>query len=70
MAIEVSTEQYQWAHRDTPRGRGSWGFYMGGSGRWLADPVFAPSQMLYSAAKKWAMQQARAQGFTQIVVAS
>jgi len=70
MAIEVSTTDYEFKHRDTPRGRGSWGFYMGVNGRWLADPVFAPSVRLYSDAKKWALKQARAHGFTQIVVAS
>lgn len=69
-AITVSTDNYEFVHGRAPRGVGSWAFYLGGAGRWLAEPVFAPGMMSYGQAKAWAVREARAQGLTEVVVGS
>jgi len=70
MTITFHTDDYQAAHGHLPRGKGSWAFYLGGAGRWLADPVFAPAHMTYTQAKAWVSRMARAEGLTEVVVGS
>jgi hypothetical protein len=47
--MEFDTAMYEWAHGFRPRGRGTWAFQIGS----LETPVWAPTDVLYSEAKKW-----------------
>lgn len=70
MTITVYTEEYEAAHGTKPKGRGNWAFYLGGDGRRLADAQYAPYNLTFSEAKRWASNMARQHGFTHIIVAS
>ena len=67
MEITVNTRYYQIAHGKSPRGFGSWGFYMD---KEMPDsvPVFFTGN--YAEAKKQAVQYARENGFTHVIVGS
>jgi hypothetical protein len=68
--VEVSTTAYQFAHGRLPAlGRGvcsRWGFFLGTSDGPL---IWAPSNLSYVAAKKYAKEVAARRGFSRIVVA-
>lgn len=56
-SIEISTSNYQFAHGKKPSGRGGWAFEFKINGQWQVE--FAPGQMLYTDAKKWAVERAK-----------
>lgn len=49
MAINISTERYEFAHGKQPKGRGAWAF----EGEMFDAPVFAPSFMTFREACAW-----------------
>jgi len=64
----IDTTEYEFSHGKLPRGTGSWAFMFGRNGAWTTE--FTPHQMTYTAACKWARQQAKALGCDQISVGS
>ena len=56
--VNFDTTDFQFAHGHTPRGRGSWAFSY--TRRFaLSQVMWAPSNMLYSDAKKWVAAKAQ-----------
>ena len=70
MAIEVFTEQFEFEHGHLPRGRGNWGFHFCRGGAMTREAEFAPGEMTFSEARRWAISQARATGCDAVSVAS
>lgn len=67
MTTTIQTTRYQFSHGATPRGTGRWAFdFETIAGR---QTQFAPTEMTFAAAKKWATQQARALGAHAVHVA-
>lgn len=66
--MEVSTTNYEFTHGRKPRGEGFWAFqfYKGGK-----DTIeFAPGEMTYAKAKKWAITAARVMKADRVAVAT
>lgn len=59
--MDVRTEHYEFAHRKSPRGFGSWAFSFRRAGKWDAEPVFF-HQQTYGQAKRQAVAHAKATG--------
>lgn len=60
MTIRFDTTEYQASHGKTPRGDGQWAFYLHRCDEMTT--VFTPFPMTYTAAKRFALSEARAVG--------
>lgn len=71
--MEISTTNYEFTHGRKPRGEGCWAFQFfkafglcGGS-----DTIeFAPAEMTYAKAKRWAIARAKEIGADRVAVAT
>lgn len=70
MAGEFNTRRYEASHGKKPRGRGLWAFRF-----FVPDPYesrevveFAPSNLMYSDAKKWAYSRACELGSAKFII--
>lgn len=61
MKLEVTTTKYEFAHGKKPRGRGSWVFEFQTELGW-SEPWWAPGSLIYSEAKKLAVEEGKARG--------
>lgn len=62
---EVSTSRYEFSHGRSPRGQGSWGFFLGSSS--LEDLFWANGT--YSEARRAAVAEANRRGVSSVEVA-
>jgi len=68
--MQVSTTEFEFSHGRKPRGRGHWAFYFGFRGivGGTVEPAFAPGEMTFTQAKRWAISEAKKSGWTRVVV--
>jgi hypothetical protein len=71
--MNISTSNYEFTYGRKPRGKGYWAFRFQKD---MADGTakeyveFAPSDMKYAEAKRWAIQIAKASGVSRVAVAT
>jgi len=68
--MTISTSNYENTHGKAPRGEGYWAFQFYRMGLGLIVTEFAPGQMTYGAAKKWAAAYAKQLGADRVAVAT
>lgn len=70
MAIYFDTREYERAHGHTPRGRGSWAFFFGGTSKYAEAAWFTPGSTTYGEAKRLARAEAKSRGVEDVIVGS
>jgi hypothetical protein len=71
--MTINTSNYEFTHGRKPRGKGYWAFrFQKDMADGTADEsvVFAPGDMKYAEAKRWAIQVAKANGVSRVAVAT
>jgi hypothetical protein len=71
--MTISTTNYEFTHGRKPRGKGYWAFRFQkdmADGTAKESVEFAPSEMQYADAKRWAIQTAKANGVSRVAVAT
>lgn len=63
LTLEFCTTEYRFAHGRNPSGRGRWAFAEK-TGAGDGEPIFAPSLMTLTEAKKWFRSHLVSQGIT------
>ena len=66
--MEVSTAIYMVCHGRNPRGTGNWAFVFHLDGRRVLG--WAPGEMSYTNAKRWAIDYAKQNGYERVSVAT
>jgi len=67
--MEIETRQFEFAHGKKPRGIGQWAFRFNGPNS-KTTSEFAPGNLSYAEAKKWALRRAKEFGAYRITVLS
>jgi hypothetical protein len=66
--MDISTSNYEFAHGRKPSGKGYWAFTFWKDGKHNTE--FAPGDLTYGAAKRWAIVAAKVLGADRVAVAS
>jgi hypothetical protein len=68
--MTINTNEYEFTHGKAPRGKGYWAFHFYRMGMGLIVTEFAPSDLGYGAAKKWAIAYAKELKADRVAVAT